>query len=262
MKQCRGQMSMFSAEASLDPASHSLLPGSKEARKMTATSGQKWLGLSRNSGQLGLLEKMLLESLEWHSPIFFLSWKPVDIGQGHFLFQLALSEPDTEDTGSRLWATPNTMDYLPQRSPEALKRQAAGSRKGRKRPANLREQVNPETVKMWPTPKASVRGDCSSERRRRTPDLSAAVKMYNTPTAQDAKNSTLPKSQIKRDSLVGDVMRGMFATPQARDYRTGQASRWLDKEHRSRNLNDQCGGQLNPYWVEWLMGFPTGWTKI
>ena len=85
--------------------------------------------------------------------------------------------------------------------------------------------------------------------------------MYNTPTAQDAKNSTLPQSQVKRDSLVGDVMKEMFATPQARDYRTGQTSRWEDK-NRNRNLNDQCGGQLNPEWVEWLMGFPVGWTDI
>jgi len=22
------------------------------------------------------------------------------------------------------------------------------------------------------------------------------------------------------------------------------------------------GGQLNPMWVEWLMGFPTGWTDL
>ena len=150
-------------------------------------------------------------------------------------------------------------------------------------------------VKLWPTPKASLRGDCPSERNRKSPDLSAAVKMYNAPTAQDAKNSTFPQSQMKRDSLVGDVMREMFATPQARDYRTGQASRWEDKEHRSRNLNDQIAmyptpttdctsgrtkkykqggtpltaavqengnGQLNPYWVEWLMGFPPGWTEI
>ena len=294
-EQVEGQLTLF-PEGS--PASRSLLPGSREARKMTATSGRKWLGLSKNSGPLGLLEKMLLESLEWHSPIFYMNWKPVGIGQGHFLFQLALSEPDTEDTGSRLWATPNTMDHLPQRSLEALKRQAEGSRKGRKRPANLREQVNPETVKMWeepkiwktpvaadaanremyvnsrgepnlsgqvkmwPTPKASLRGDCPSERNRKSPDLSAAVKMWatptaqdykrrgpnsrqqglpeqarmhNTPTAQDAKNSTLPPSQIKRGSLVGDVMREQT-------------------EHQT--------GQLNPSWTEWLMGFPIGWTEI
>jgi hypothetical protein len=82
---------------------------------------------------------------------------------------------------------------------------------------------------------------------------------YSTPTVNDAKNSSLPPSQINRDSLVGDVMR--MATPQARDFRTGQRSRWEDPR-RSRNLNDQIGGQLNPPWVEWLMGWPIGWTDL
>jgi hypothetical protein len=50
-----------------------------------------------------------------------------------------------------------------------------------------------------------------------------------------------------------------FATPQARDFRTGSTERW-DNPERSRNLNDQIGGQLNPTWVEWLMGWPLGWT--
>lgn len=297
--QVYGQLTLFQAGF---PVSPSPLPGSKEAGKMTATSGRKWLGLSKNCGPLGLLEKMLLESSGWHSPIFYLNWKPVDIGQGHFLYQLVLSEPDTGDTGSQLWATPNTMDHLPQRSEEALRKQAEGSRKGEKSPDLS------AAVKMWPTPRANETG-CyqmsGKNRDRKTLTLTGAVKMYNTQTAQDAKNSTLPESQINRDSLVGDVMRGMFAAPQARDYRTGQASRWEDAEHHSRNLNDQAemyptpttgaglcggtgnyqqlkklerngtitederksmsqgnGGQLNPDWVEWLMGFPVGWTEI
>lgn len=94
-----------------------------------------------------------------------------------------------------------------------------------------------------------------------------------------------------------------FATPQARDFRTGEARRW-DNPARSRNLNDQIakfptprtkgmcggsgafqkmkaleaegivtteerkqmtagnGGQLNPPWVEWLMGWPLEWTAL
>jgi hypothetical protein len=52
-----------------------------------------------------------------------------------------------------------------------------------------------------------------------------------------------------------------FATPQARDYRTGQIERWENPE-RSWNLNDQVGGSLNADWVEWLMGFPTSWTVV
>jgi hypothetical protein len=29
-----------------------------------------------------------------------------------------------------------------------------------------------------------------------------------------------------------------------------------------QNLQTAAGGQLNPDWVCWLMGFPTGWTDI
>lgn len=339
--QVEGQLTLFQ-EGSL--VSRSPLPGSSEARKMTVISGRKWLGLSKNSGLLGSLEKMLLESSEWHSPIFYLSWKPVDIGQGHFLFQLAVSEPDIGDTGWQSWPTPTAANSytgkmkstqqkpgsrhsvdLPSavQEPAMWKTPVAADAANREMYVNSRGEPNLSgQVKIWPTPKASLRGDCPSERNRRSPDLAAAVKMwptptaqdykrrgpnsrqqglpeqvrmYNTPTAQDAKNSTLPQSQIKRDSLVRDIMREMFAIPQARDYRTGQASCWEDKEHRSRNLNDQIAmyptpttdcaggrtkkykqggtpltaavqengnGQLNPYWVEWLMGFPVGWTEI
>ena len=49
------------------------------------------------------------------------------------------------------WATPNTLDHLPCRSPEAMKKlmEPNGQRAGRPRPSNLREQIN------WPTPIAS-----------------------------------------------------------------------------------------------------------
>lgn len=90
--------------------------------------------------------------------------------------------------------------------------------------------------------------------------LSQVAKLLPTLTAQDARNATLPRSQAGRDSVPGYLLRTMYATPQARDYRTGQSERW-DNPDRSRNLNDQVGGSLNPDWVEWLMGFPRGWTN-
>lgn len=212
-------------------ASLSLLPGGEEARKMTVISGQRWLGLSKNYGPLGLLEKMLLESSIWNSKQCFLIWKPRGMPQGHFLFQLAASVPRTGDTGPQL----------------------------------------------WPTPKASDAGGTGK------------------------KGSKSAECDRKKGNLRGVVM---YATPQARDYRTGQAGRWEDKKNRSRNLNDQIamyptptgarlcggshaaqtlnriqenghiteqekrsmksgnGGQLNPEWVEWLMGFPIGWTDL
>ena len=50
----------------------------------------------------------------------------------------------TKENESSSWGTPNTMDCLPSRSYEAMKRQATnGQRKNRQRPGNLREQVDP-----------------------------------------------------------------------------------------------------------------------
>ena len=252
-RQVEGQLTLFQGDF---PVSLFPQPGSKEARRMTAISGQRWLGLSRNCGPLGSLEKMLLESCEWHSPTFYLNWKPVDIGQGHFLYQLALSEPDIEDTESQsldaepdIWKTPIASD--------AANREMYVNSRGE---PNLSGQV-----KMWPTPKATPRGDCRAERVRRSPDPAAAVKMYNTPTAQDAKNSTLPQSQISRRSLIGNIMKDIFPTPTTtRPHDTEKTAGKYIKSQRQKDLAAVVAptGQLNPDWVEWLMGFPIGWTDI
>ena len=65
-------------------------------------------------------------------------------------------------SSDEIWATPNTMDHLPQRSKEALKKQATTARKGRKKPANLREQVNPETVQAWKEARADNMANADS----------------------------------------------------------------------------------------------------
>ena len=53
----------------------------------------------------------------------------------------------------------------------------------------------------------------------------------------------------------------MFPTPTSRDWRSGKAS-LATMERNSRPLSEAIGGSLNPPWVEWLMGFPTGWTDL
>jgi len=91
------------------------------------------------------------------------------------------------------------------------------------------------TVAMWPTPRAGNPG--------------------SRPNGKGGKI-------LSEEVMIAEGIRGRgekLATPQARDYRTGSKSRWENPE-RSRNLNDQIGGQLNPTWVEWLMGWPLGWT--
>ena len=92
--------SLFSQEDF--PASRSVVPGSNEARTMTAISGRKCSESYKRQGQLGLLVRMLLESSVWHSTKCVLTWKRVDMKSSRSLFQLAVSMPRTEETESGL----------------------------------------------------------------------------------------------------------------------------------------------------------------
>ena len=152
-------------------------------------------------------------------------------------------------------------------------------------------------VQMWPTPKANdaeKRGNFDLTNPRN--GLPAAVKKkFPTPSATDGMRGGTMTENMTGQSLTQMVNSMKFATPQARDFRSGQESRW-DNPNRTRNLNDQiakfptasandwkgsskegqrrgqltdpamgvieAGGQLNPTWVEWLMGWPLGWTDL
>jgi hypothetical protein len=61
-------------------------------------------------------------------------------------------------------------------------------------------------------------------------------KIYNTPTTNDHKNTSFPKSQKNRHSIVGNLM-------------------------QEKNP-PKVGGRLNPQFVQFLMGYPIDWTKI
>ena len=114
-EQSSEQLTLFAAGSLV---SHSLTPGSDAARKTTAISGRKCCELSRHTGPLGCLVKMLLESSAWHSTLCFLIWKHKAINAKRSLFQLARSMPSTKgkeftlspDDGVRLWMTPKAGD--------------------------------------------------------------------------------------------------------------------------------------------------------
>ena len=111
-------------------------PGSDEARRMTVTSGRKWLGLLTNAGPAGCLVRTLLESSAWRSTIVSLTWKASATKRGRLLFRLAASAPGTEENASGLWPTPRTEGF------------DAGGHRGN--PDSLHARV-----KMLPTPHAN-----------------------------------------------------------------------------------------------------------
>jgi hypothetical protein len=129
-------------------------------------------------------------------------------------------------------------------------------------------------VKIWPTPQAHkttrsgeiVNADgtpwdgikkphSATTGRQITSCLADAVAMWPTPCASEARQGL----QIRREGKKGtqeslSTAVRMWAAPTASvggpepDGATG------------RKLVTQVGGQLNPTWVEWLMGWPLGWT--
>ena len=114
----------------------------------------------------------------------------------------------------------------------------------------------------WPTPRACMTGAATPERlndKNRNLEKAVAQTMWPTPCASEARQGLQIRREGKKGTQQSLSTAVIFATPQARDFRTGQQSRWENPE-RTRNLSDQIGGQLNPTWVEWLMGWPLGWT--
>jgi DNA (cytosine-5)-methyltransferase 1 len=104
---------------------------------------------------------------------------------------------------------------------------------------DLNMQVQAVERGLWPTPKAS--GGSKSTRTRagalkelargKNVDLGMVVKLWPTPTAnEDAAGR--PGSKMQK---------------------------MLGNHPDIRNSGD---GTLSPRWVEWLMGFPDGWTDL
>ena len=116
---------------------------------------------------------------------------------------------------------------------------------------------------LWPTP--TVCGNYNRKGASATSGdgLATAVKNWPTPTASLGTKGgrVTPRKSREGGTLIEAVSSRTFATPTARDWRSGKASE-ATMERNSRPLSEQLGGLLNPTWVEWLMGWPIGWTDL
>jgi hypothetical protein len=101
----------------------------------------------------------------------------------------------------------------------------------------------------------STHGQISGQFRR---EMAKAFAKWPTPTVCGNYNRK-GASPTSGDGLATAVLK--CATPTARDWRSGKASQDT-MERNSRPLSEQIGGSLNPTWVEWLMGWPLGWTDL
>lgn len=171
------------------------------------------------------------------------------------------------------WATPSGMDVRTDvRKPEDRSDEA---NKGGC--ANLREQV------QWPTPRISGQEGYKTRSKRKGHDVAMSYLESNveyveeqnwpTPIEGDAHLSSNPEVAQKRlDEGKITLSRRVqkWPTPRKSEYKdTGPVG---SKSHKHMDERDYlCAktkdperpkGQLNPNWVEWLMGWPIFWTSL
>lgn len=203
--------------------------GSEEERKTTVTSGLRCSELSDHQGQFGCFVKMLLVTSRWVSTKSSLIWKVKNTPSSRLLFQLYPSMRNTEETESGLWVTPQASPSITAKIGTLLKKSKRLHPKGFK---NLGTQV--------------------------------AVTLFPTPTTQDSKNDGGP-SQFDRNTIPLNAHVKIWPTPTAPGKnQVGTIGEWGGSGNPLRTPETMTlkGGSLNPTWVEWLMGYPIGWTDL
>lgn len=242
------------------PVNLSALPEEERERTITAISGHRCYEQFVRYSQLGSLLKTLLESRRWWSPVKRLRWdaqtisskrityterkvdshskksarilKQQDIQSSRLIFQLAVSERHTEE---------NVFGLLPTVQTQGMKQ------------CNRKGKTEFFPLDLLPTPTELDKGTgrinkslSPGAKARPTLALSAKKGLVPTPCASEATKFTKKfnsKSQMGQ-SLTALACNGMVPTQS-----TG-------KKTIGKNF------QLNPLYVEEMMGFPLMWTTL
>ena len=155
---------------------------------------------------------------------FLGTWPKVGTMRNGTCFRRRASELPISGNGYSYWPTPAANDD--NRSPEAHLAMKARMKGGPRRAiTRLAPMVKAITKGMWPTPRC-----CNGLRSGGANRSEFYKKFWPTPKARDAHFPGQSESKRHSPMLAHQV-----------------------------NPN---GGQLNPMWVAWLMGFPIGWTDL
>lgn len=238
-------------------ASHSVTPDYGKDQMTTVISGLKCYELYGRFSPLGSLVKTLLESSAWGNKSVQLHWQAKNLPTGwriqfsrtlsttlnksaiqsnRLLFQLVPSEPLTDGIESGLLPTISASgDGRKKKEDWEWTGRYFKAGNGQKVQSDVRHIIeNLDT--LLPTPRARMTGEISPNR-----------------------------SIDRHNNLESVLSRNLLPTPIARDFRSEKAS---DATHQknsrplSEALGRTTGWKLQPEFVEWMMGFPEGWTEL
>ena len=125
-------------------------------------------------------------------------------------------------------------------------------------------------VKLWPSPRASDGshgGRVTPRKTREGGNLIEEVsrRMWPTPTSRDHKDGSAESCKnVPVNGLLGRaVHQEFYPTPRANKPEGYSSDRFRPTlAQMATGQAKPVGGQLNPTWVEWLMGWPLGWTAL
>jgi len=181
-----------------------------------------------------------------------------------------------EETGYSYWPTPEAFNMgdgqpyeklkenLEARRERAKKAIAEGKvKQGSGRGENLAMAVQRDN---WPTPTQDISERSKNYAQGGTP-LSKQVKQeyWPTPTAAEAgkigNRANFGQTALSNHPAIrGETERGKMLKSREGDGRSTQPGGPPDPDKNS--TNGKSHGQLNPNWVEQLMGLPVGWTQL
>ncbi len=186
--------------------------------------------------------------------------------RGGQLSPLPTSVPPTSERESGLWPTPVANEVKKWPTPKSSADHYGQPRENDR--GDLQAAVNSPHQAEFPPPSATPYGSSGNGIKKNTkagnrPSSPAMAQknLWPTPCAHEdrAENYTLETSErhLKegRQIHLAQAVRmpGQFPTPSSRE------------KSPNNTLPDQIerqGGQLNPTWVEWLMGYPQHWTLV
>ena len=198
--------------------------------------------------------KMCADISLWEELTYLATLPPSGMTRNGVLYQRPAWEPITNETESLSWPTPTAVTRPMEGNVRLYRAKVdAGDMTEQEAEAILGKSVWEAQGKlpaMWPTPTTQEvehpNAELTATGRRKAKNgnshslgLADAVQMWPTPRSSAA---------------MADEM----ATSLDRVQRIGYKARLEEKVA----MEGSPTGKLNPTWVEWLMGFPLGWTDL
>jgi hypothetical protein len=203
---------------------------------------------------------------------FGMTFKPLTEDRGEELLMLYL-----EDFRVRTLAAQEKEQELPERVQEcgrtwrgSLAKYDPDTHLLRTAQCSLLEDSIPSSVTLprWGTMR---NGDVYQQPIVARPTKESEFGLWPTPTAHNAKEGAYPAEFLRKTpTLAAQVQIKKWPTPQASDNRdrgnisspSVQRRIEIGKQVSLSQSVSTESGQLNPMWVEWLMGWPLGWTDL